>query len=184
MAMGKDFAMVFRPGARPYGIETCDYWQFKGKMDRLLKNGPACVMPDFDAVDRNPYRIDLGTPVLGRLSLSDLFRIKPLEPSPTEPFITQSEVAEPGTPDPEIAEPEFTEPATPEPEATQSNYSREEALDDLELEDPVSWEEIQTAYDMLQLRYLPPDEEGDKIREKWERALRYLSSPKSGDWDL
>lgn len=184
MAMGKDYAMVFRPGARPYGIETCDYWRLKGKMDRLLKNGPACVMPDFDAVDRNPYRIDLGIPALGRLSLSDLFRIKPPDPFSTKPVITQSAVEEPATPEPEIAEPEIIEPAMPEPETGQPPYGREDALDDLELEDPVSWDEIQSAYDMLQLRYLPPDEEGDKIREKWERALRYLSPPTSGNWDL
>lgn len=63
-------------------------------------------------------------------------------------------------------------------------YGRKEALEELDLEDPVTFEEIQAAYDMLQLEYLPPDEEGDRIREARERALRFLSPPKNGDWDL
>ncbi len=149
MAMGKEYAVVFRPGKRPHAVTNCDYWHLKGRMARLFKDSPAYDMPDLDAVDANPYRSSSIPSVIDALRFNksmfpNLFKVAPSKPP----------------------------------------YGRKEALDDLELEDPVSWEEIQSAYDMLQLRYLPPDEEGDKIRAKWERALRYLSPPTSGDWDL
>lgn len=149
MAMGKEYAVVFRPGKRPHAVTNCDYWHLKGRMARLLKDSPTYHMPDLDAVDANPYRSSSIPSVIDALRFNksmfpNLFKVALSKPP----------------------------------------YGRKEALDDLELEDPVSWDEIQSAYDMLQLRYLPPDEDGDKIREKWERALRHLSPPKSGDWDL
>jgi type IV secretion system protein VirD4 len=54
MAMGKNFAMVFRPGDRPYAIAPCDYWNLKQAFGRLLKTKPDYPMPNFDAVDPSP----------------------------------------------------------------------------------------------------------------------------------
>lgn len=149
MNMGKDYAVVFRPGGRPHAVATCDYWQMKGRMASLLKSRPDYEVPDFDAVDANPYRASPIASVADALKFSkaafpSLFKADPPKPA----------------------------------------YGRKEALEELDLEDPVTFEEIQAAYDMLQLEYLPPDEEGDKIREARKRAFRVLSPPKSGDWDI
>lgn len=149
MAMGKEYAVVFRPGGRPHAVATCDYWQLKGRVASLLKGGPGYDVPDLDAVDANPYRTAPIPSVIDALKFNksmfpNLFKVTPPKPP----------------------------------------YGRKDALEELGLEDPVTFEEIQAAYDMLQLEYLPQNEEGDRIREARDRAFRSLSPPKSGDWDL